>query len=234
VVHEPGARIACARRGIIRSCGSTTPRPVRVRENRGEGDGAALRLRHHALRRHPSGARRHLPRVRPAQRLLARLPATTCTTCRNVTDVDDPLLERAAHTGENLDAPRRGARSRFVSRGHDRVAGCCRRTSSYGCRRIGHRDHEGHRRACSRRVPRTTSVEDIYFPIEASGHFGYESGYDDADHAQPVRRARWRSRARGQAQPARFVCCGGGTATASRIGTPTWAAAGPDGTSSAR
>ena len=58
-----------------------------------------LRLRHHPVRRHAHGARGHLRGLRPAAPRLARRRARRTRYVQNVTDVDDPLLERAAATG---------------------------------------------------------------------------------------------------------------------------------------
>ena len=55
-------------------------------------------MRHHALRRHPHRPRRNLRRGGPAAARAAR-PGLTVRYASNVTDVDDPLLERAAATG---------------------------------------------------------------------------------------------------------------------------------------
>src|SRR5882757_168095 len=96
---------------------------------------------------------------------------------QNVTDVDDPLLERAAHTGENwmhlaereialyredMTALRVLPPNELVGA----VESVTEITKAIGeLLAAGAAYHVG---------------EDIYFPIEASGHFGYESGYDDA------------------------------------------------------
>ena len=49
---------------------------------RGRSDRHHVRLRHHALRRHPPGSRRHLPDVRPDPSDAGATSATRCTTCR--------------------------------------------------------------------------------------------------------------------------------------------------------
>ena len=58
-------------------------------------------MRHHPVRRHAHRPRRHLHRVRPGAARLAATPATRSHYVQNVTDVDDPLLERAKTTGED-------------------------------------------------------------------------------------------------------------------------------------
>ena len=61
----------------------------------GVWSGPDVRLRHHPVRRNPPRAREHLRGVRSAQPDLARRgPGVDYV--QNVTDVDDPLLERAA------------------------------------------------------------------------------------------------------------------------------------------
>ena len=50
--------------------------------DRAGSDGAAVRLRHHALRRHAPRPRRHVRRLRPGAAGLAATAATTSTTCR--------------------------------------------------------------------------------------------------------------------------------------------------------
>jgi L-cysteine:1D-myo-inositol 2-amino-2-deoxy-alpha-D-glucopyranoside ligase len=96
---------------------------------------------------------------------------------QNVTDVDDPLLERAAHTGENwmhlaereialfredMTALRVLPPSELVGA----VESVTEITKAIGeLLSMGAAYHVG---------------EDIYFPIEAAEHFGYESGYDEA------------------------------------------------------
>jgi L-cysteine:1D-myo-inositol 2-amino-2-deoxy-alpha-D-glucopyranoside ligase len=96
---------------------------------------------------------------------------------QNVTDVDDPLLDRAAHTGENwmhladreialfredMMALRVLPPSELVGA----VESVTEITKAIGeLLAMGAAYHVG---------------EDIYFPIEAAEHFGYESHYDEA------------------------------------------------------
>ena len=84
--------------------------------------GPDVRLRHHAVRRHPPRPRGDLRRLRPAQPGLAQRRPRGRSTSQNVTDVDDPLLERATKVGRRLGRARR-ARDRAVPAGHDRAAG---------------------------------------------------------------------------------------------------------------
>ena len=69
--------------------------------SRGRADRPDVRLRHHALRRHPPRARQHLRDVRPACTASWLDAGLEVDYVQNVTDVDDPLLERATATGED-------------------------------------------------------------------------------------------------------------------------------------
>ena len=60
-----------------------------------------VRLRHHPVRRDPPRPRRHHDHVRPGATGSGATPATTVRYVQNVTDIDDPLLERAARDGED-------------------------------------------------------------------------------------------------------------------------------------
>jgi L-cysteine:1D-myo-inositol 2-amino-2-deoxy-alpha-D-glucopyranoside ligase len=94
---------------------------------------------------------------------------------QNVTDVDDPLLDRATRTGENWMALAERETQLF-------------REDMQALRVLGPDDYIGAVEAISEITTTITSLlksgaayhvgEDIYFDIEASGHFGYESNYD--------------------------------------------------------
>jgi L-cysteine:1D-myo-inositol 2-amino-2-deoxy-alpha-D-glucopyranoside ligase len=96
---------------------------------------------------------------------------------QNVTDVDDPLLDRATRTGENWMALAERETQLF-------------REDMQALRVLGPDDYIGAVEAISEITTTITSLlktgaayhvgEDIYFDINASGHFGYESNYDRA------------------------------------------------------
>ena len=120
---------------------------------------------------------------------------------QNVTDVDDPLLERADARRRGLDRPRR-ARDRAVPRGHDRPADAAaaalhrRRRGRYpaSCRWSS---------GCGTRGAAYELDGDIYFSVESDPRFGGVSRLDAARHAAAVRRARRRPGPPGQEEPAR-------------------------------
>ena len=112
---------------------------------------------------------------------------------QNITDVDDPLFERASRDG--VDWRELGDReTAAVPRRHGGAAG-----AAAARLRGGHRGHRrGHRAGgedagLRRGVPSSTTptTRDVYFRADATAQFGYESGYDRDDHAAVVRRA-WR------------------------------------------
>jgi L-cysteine:1D-myo-inositol 2-amino-2-deoxy-alpha-D-glucopyranoside ligase len=94
---------------------------------------------------------------------------------QNVTDVDDPLLDRATRTGENWMALAERETQLF-------------REDMQALRVLGPDQYIGAVEAISEITAAITSLlksgaayhvdEDIYFSIESSGHFGYESNYD--------------------------------------------------------
>ena len=83
-----GARAAAAALRQRRPAGP----PGRARR-----DGHHVRLRHHPIRRDPPRSRRHISGVRPGVSGVAGFRGSG-DYVQNVTDVDDPLLERAAAT----------------------------------------------------------------------------------------------------------------------------------------
>ena len=94
---------------------------------------------------------------------------------QNVTDVDDPLLDRATRTGENWMALAERETQLF-------------REDMQALRVLGPDQYIGAVEAISEITAAITILlksgaayhvdEDIYFSIESSGHFGYESNYD--------------------------------------------------------
>ena len=96
---------------------------------------------------------------------------------QNVTDVDDPLLERAAHTGEN-----------WMHLAEREIA--LYREDMAALRVLPPDDFVGVVESVTeitKAIGELLSAgaayhvgEDIYFSVEASGRFGYESRYDDA------------------------------------------------------
>ena len=94
---------------------------------------------------------------------------------QNVTDVDDPLLDRATRIGENWMALAERETQLF-------------REDMQALRVLGPDHYIGAVEAISEITAAITALlesgaayrvdEDIYFSIEASGHFGYESNYD--------------------------------------------------------
>ena len=150
---------------------------------------------------------------------------------QNVTDVDDPLLERAAHTGENW--VELAAREIELFR-DDMTA----------LRVLPPDDYVGAVEA----IPEITVAiealldggaayrvdEDIYFDVAAPGRFGDESHYDRDTMLRLFGERGGDPQPRRQARPARLAAVARRTARASRSGTPRSARAGRAGTSSAR
>ncbi len=104
---------------------------------------------------------------------------------QNVTDVDDPLLDRATRTGENWMALAERETQLF-------------REDMQALRVLGPDHYIGAVEAISEITTAISALlqsgaayrvdEDIYFSIDASGHFGYESNYDRDTMLRPVRR----------------------------------------------
>ena len=120
---------------------------------------------------------------------------------QNVTDIDDPLLERAERDGEDwivLGDARDGA----VPRGHDGAA----RAPARRLRRRGRGDPADRgedRRVARRRLAYALDdgTGDVYHDVSKAPGFGSESRYDEATMLRPLRRARGRPRPAGQAHP---------------------------------
>ena len=151
---------------------------------------------------------------------------------QNVTDVDDPLLERAAATGDGLGRARR-ARDRAVPRGHDGAArAAAGRTTSAPS--SPSRSCRADPAAAGPRASSTTSDGDLYFSVHADPRFGEVSGLDRGRDARGVRRARRRPRPARQEGPARLPAVAGRAPGRAGLGLAVSAAAGRAGTSSAR
>ena len=155
---------------------------------------------------------------------------------QNVTDIDDPLLERAARDGDRLARSGR-AGDPAVPRGHDGAAGA----AAGGLHRRGRGDGRGLRGGAGRcwtRAPPTgsttrasrTSTSTSPPPRSSATSRGTTSATMltlSAERGGDPDRA-------GQAQPARPAAVADATARASRPGSRRWARAGRAGTSSAR
>ena len=153
---------------------------------------------------------------------------------QNVTDVDDPLLERAERTGEDwthlavretdlfradMAALRVLPPDEFIGavEAIPEIAVAIEKLLANGA---AYRVDDEH--------------PDVYFDIEASGRFGTESHLDRDGDARAVRRARRRPGPARASAIRSTRCCGACAATASRPGTPRSAPVVPAGTSSAR
>ena len=155
---------------------------------------------------------------------------------QNITDIDDPLLERADRDGVDW-RDLADQRDPAVPRGHDGAAGA----AAAGLHRRGRGHGRGHRPPSQALLDmgaayRVDDAEhpDVYFDVATAPKFGYESRYDLSTMLRAVRRTRRRSGAAGQAATRSTRCCGGWPATASRPGRPRWGRAGRAGTSNAR
>ena len=139
---------------------------------------------------------------------------------QNITDVDDPLFERAAPRRYRLARPRR-ARDPAVPRGHGRAAGAAaarlrRRHRRHRRGRRTRREDAGLRGGLRRRRRRST-------PTSTSGptpppQFGYESGYDRDTMLRLFGERGGDPRPRRQGRPNSTRCCGGPRAP----GEPSW------------
>ena len=160
---------------------------------------------------------------------------------QNVTDVDDPLLERAAARRRGLAGPRR-RRDRPVPRGHDRAGGDRRPTTTSASSRRSTRSPR----------PSASCWQGLGYRVELPAGEGDPGAATSTSTCRPspasarcrrwtreqmldgVRRARRRPRPRGQARPARPAAVAGAPRRASRPGTAASSArAARAGTSSA-
>ena len=164
----------------------TRPAAAALRQRRppdppgvGRADGHHVRLRHHAVRRHPSRPRRHLPDVRPDPPAVAGLRARACTTCRTSPTSTTRCSSgppATAWTGASSATARPSCSARTWRR-----CGCCRRTTTSRPPRPSPRWSSWSRRCWPPARPtssRTPSYPDVYFRADATLQFGYESGYD--------------------------------------------------------
>ena len=154
---------------------------------------------------------------------------------QNVTDVDDPLLERAERDG--VDWRDLAAREIELFRSDMTALRVLPPTDYVGAVEsideisvaIESLLDAGH----AYRVD-DEAFPDVYFDHTASGQFGYESRLSDAGDDRAVRRAGRRSRASRQAASAGPTVVADGACRASRPGTRRSAAGARAGTSSAR
>ena len=150
---------------------------------------------------------------------------------QNVTDVDDPLLERAEKV--HIDWVELAERETELFR-EDMAA--LRVAAARPLRRRRRVDPAGGGpdRAARTRPARSTSVDDdLYFSVTADPRSARSPGWTRDADARDLRRARRRPRARGQARPPRLRRVAGRAARRAGLGQPVRAAAGPGGTSSA-
>ena len=135
---------------------------------------------------------------------------------QNVTDVDDPLLERAARDRRGLDRARR-ARDRAVPRGHDRAAdAAARATTSAPSRR-----YRASCRSSSGCATPGAAYEldgDIYFSVDGRPALRRGLPPRRRGHAAAVRRARRRPGPARQEEPARPDALDGAPVP----GEPSW------------
>ena len=96
---------------------------------------------------------------------------------QNVTDVDDPLLERAQRDGEDW-ARAGGARDRAVPRGHGRRWRCCRRGTSWA-RSSPSRASSPSSAGCGEQGAAYDVEGDTYFSVHADPRFGSVGNLDD-------------------------------------------------------
>ena len=146
-----------------------------------DGAGAALRLRHHALRRHPPRPRRDVHRLRPAQPGLADRRARR--DLRPERHRRRRPAPRARRQGARGLGRARGARDRAVPHRHAGAAGA----AAGPLRRRGGvdpaRDRDD-RAAADRPVRRTPSTATSTTPPPPIPRSGRESGYDRATMLQ--------------------------------------------------
>ena len=154
---------------------------------------------------------------------------------QNVTDVDDPLFERAAPRRHGLARARR-PRDRAVPRGHGGAAGAAaarlrRRDRGHRRGHRGGREDAGLRRGLRRRrrrVPRRV------LPRRRHPAVRLRVGLRPRHHDAAVRRARWRPGPCGQRRRARRAAVAGARDPANRVGRRRSVPAGRAGTSNAR
>ena len=211
--------------------GCTTRGPASSRRPDPDEAGPALRLRHHAVRRHPHGPRQHVRRLRPAEPGLARRRP------RRALRAERHRRRRPAARASHRHAARTGATlaERETQLFRDDMDGAV----GHPARRVP-RARSSRSTSSSRLIQRLQeqgavyAVDgDLYFSVTADPRFGEVSGLDRDADAGDLRRARRRPRPSGQARPARLPALAAASVQASRHGTARSAAAGRAGTSSA-
>ncbi|MEJ7695148.1 MAG: hypothetical protein WKF78_00425 [Candidatus Limnocylindrales bacterium] len=153
---------------------------------------------------------------------------------QNVTDIDDPLLERA--TRDHEDWVVLGMRETALFR-EDMTA----------LRVLPPRDYIGAVESIPEAVELIEkllasgaayrledSTGDIYFDVQAAPRFGSESGLDETGHARPASPSAAAIRIDRASVIGSIRTSGAAPARASRPGSPPWVLAGRVGTSSAR
>ena len=165
------------------------------------------------------------------QRRLARRRARVHYV-QNVTDVDDPLLERAAHDGEDWAAL--AAREIELFRADMTALRVLPPQDYVGVVEAVPRDRACHRGRCSTSGAAYRVDQRHLLRGQRDRPLRRRVRLRPRHHARAVRRARRRPGA-GRASATRWTrCCGARAGPASRPGTPSSGRAGRDGTSSAR
>ena len=212
-VPAPARSPAPARRA------STTPRPARLVDDPARRPGPAVRLRHHAVRRHPHRPRRDVRRLRPAQPGLAqrrprgdatsRTSPTSTTRCSSAPPkVDVDWVELAERE------------TAAVPRGHDGAAGAPagRTTSAPSSRSRWSIELIA---AAATRPARSTDVDDdLYFSVDRRPRLrrGLRPGpRRDAARSSPSAAATPTAPARRTRSTA---CCGAPSAGRAVLGQP--------------
>ena len=178
-----------------------------------------VRLRHHALRRHPPRPRRHLPGVRSDQPPVAGRSATTCTTCRtSPTSTTRCSSAPSATASTGVTSP--SARSQLFR--DDMAALRVLPPRDYVGRHRGHRrggragrEDAGLRRRLRRRRRR---VPRRLLPRRRHAAVRLRVRLRPRHHADTVRRARRRPGPRRARPTSSMRCCGG----PQRPGEPSW------------
>ena len=150
---------------------------------------------------------------------------------QNVTDVDDPLLERAHQIGDDWEALAHREIELFRA---DMTALRVLPPDDY----VGAVESIPEIAKAVRRLLDSGAAyyvdQDVYFSCRSHWPFRLRVELPARTDARVVRRARRRPGPPRQTGPARRRCCGGPSVPANRPGTPTSDRAAPDGTSSAR
>ncbi len=175
--------------------------------------GPHVRLRHHGVRLLPPRPRAHADRVRRGAALPARRRGYDVTFVRNITDIDDKIIQRAQRTASRCEA----LTERFIAAMDEDCAalGVLRRRPRAARHRVSSpqiiamiaaADRQGLRlrRAQRRRVLRGREASPLRPALRQAAR-------------RPARRCARRGR-RGQARSARFRAVEGGQARRARLG----------------